>query len=95
MITPIVLWTPNLEDLRPEPGEVDDIFIIAFSELFRPDSPRWVEIPESDKLVLQLPIRNRLIHAPTAALIYQFREIGIQGNLIRTDHIEEPVWAWR
>ena len=95
MITPIVLWTPNLEDLRPEPGEVDDIFIIAFSELFRPDSPRWVEIPESHKLVLQLPIRNRLIHAPTAALIYQFREIGIQGNLIRTDHIEEPVWAWR
>ena len=95
MITPIVLWTPNLEDLRPEPGEVDDIFIIAFSELFRPDSPRWVEIPESDKLVLQLPLRNRLIHAPTAALIYQFREIGIQGNLIRTDHIEEPVWAWK
>ena len=95
MITPIVLWTPNLEDLRPEPGEVDDIFIIAFSELFRPDSPRWVEIPESDKLVLQLPIRNRLVHAPTAALIYQFREIGIQGNLIRTDYIEEPVWAWR
>ena len=94
-ITPIVLWIPDLQNLRPEPGEVDDIFIIAFSELFRPDSPRWVEIPESDKLVLQLPLRNRLIHAPTAAMIYQFREIGIQGNSIRTDHIEEPVWAWR
>ncbi|MEC8986127.1 MAG: CoA pyrophosphatase, partial [Actinomycetota bacterium] len=30
-ITPIVLWIPDLQNLRPEPGEVDDIFIIAFS----------------------------------------------------------------
>jgi len=95
LITPIVLWVPDLQNLRPEPGEVDKIFIIGLNELFRPDSPRWVEIPESGKLVLQLPLRNRLIHAPTAALIYQFREIGIQGNLLRTDHIEEPVWAWK
>ncbi len=95
IITPIVLWIPDLQNLKPEPGEVDEIFIIGFDELFRPDSPRWVKIPESKKLVLQLPLRNRLIHAPTAALIYQFREIGIQGNLIRTDEIEEPVWAWR
>ena len=95
IITPIVLWIPDLQNLKPEPGEVDEIFIIGFDELFRPDSPRWVKIPESKKLVLQLPLRNRLIHAPTAALIYQFREIGIQGNLIRTDHIEEPVWAWK
>ena len=84
----------NLENLNIK-AHKHDIFVISFSELFRPDSPRWVEIPESDKLVLQLPLRNRLIHAPTAALIYQFREIGIQGNLIRTDHIEEPVWAWK
>ncbi|MEC8975088.1 MAG: CoA pyrophosphatase [Actinomycetota bacterium] len=95
IITPIVLWIPDLQNLKPEPGEVDEIFIIGFDELFRPDSPRWVKIPESKKLVLQLPLRNRLIHAPTAALIYQVREIGIQGNLIRTDEIEEPVWAWR
>ncbi len=94
-ITPIVLWIPDLQNMRPEPGEVDEIFIIGCNELFRPDSPRWVKIPESKKLVLQLPLRNRLIHAPTAALIYQFREIGIQGNLMRTDEIEEPVWAWR
>tara|TARA_B100000953_G_scaffold227782_1_gene189371 strand:+ start:535 stop:1185 length:651 start_codon:yes stop_codon:yes gene_type:complete len=95
IITPIVLWIPDLQNMRPEPDEVDEIFIIGFNELFRPDSPRWVKIPESENLVLQLPLRNRLIHAPTAAIIYQFREIGIQRNLIRTDEIEEPVWAWR
>jgi len=95
IITPIILWVPDLSDLTPEPGEVDEIFIIGLNELFRPDSPRWIKIPESDKLVLQLPLRNRLIHAPTGALIYQFRETGILGKLTRTDEIEEPVWAWR
>ena len=94
IITPIVLWVPDPRDLVAEPGEVDEIFIIDLNELFRPDSPRWVEISESKKLVLQLPVRNRLIHAPTAALIYQFREVGILGNLVRTEEIEEPVWAW-
>tara|TARA_Y100001970_G_scaffold208905_1_gene254687 strand:- start:471 stop:1016 length:546 start_codon:yes stop_codon:yes gene_type:complete len=95
IITPIILWVSDLSDLTPEPGEVDEIFIIGLNELFRPDSPRWIKIPESDKLVLQLPLRNRLIHAPTGALIYQFRETGILGKLLRTDEIEEPVWAWR
>ena len=76
MITPIVLQIPDLQNLRPEPGEVDDILSLP-AKAARPDSPRWVEI-RKDKLVLQLPLRNRLIHAPTAAMIYQFREIGIQ-----------------
>ena len=75
--------------------EVDEIFLIDLVELFRADSPRWVDIAESSKQVLQLPIRNSLIHAPTAALLYQFREVGILGNLMRTNDIEEPVWAWK
>ena len=79
----------------PEPNEVDEILIIDLEELFRNDSPRWVDIDESEKQVLQLPIKNRLIHAPTAALLYQFKEVGIAGNLLRTDHVEEPIWAWK
>lgn len=94
-ITPIVLWVEDLSAMAPEPNEVDEIFLIDLVELFRADSPRWVDIAESSKQVLQLPIRNSLIHAPTAALLYQFREVGILGNLMRTDDIEEPVWAWK
>jgi len=94
-ITPIVLWVEDLSTMVPEPDEVDEILIIDLEELFRSDSPRWVDIDESDKQVLQLPIKNRLIHAPTAALLYQFKEVGIVGNLLRTDHVEEPVWAWK
>ena len=84
-----------IERANIEPGEVEEIFIINLDELFRPDSPKWVSIEESDKKVLQLPIRNRLIHAPTAALLLQFKEVALLGNSMRTDHIEEPVWAWK
>ena len=94
-ITPVVLWVNDLSSLHPEPGEVEEIFIINLDELFRPDSPKWVSIEESDKKVLQLPIRNRLIHAPTAALLLQFKEVALLGNSMRTDDIEEPVWAWK
>ena len=94
-ITPVVLWVEDLTTMVPEPNEVDEILIIDLEELFRNDSPRWVDIDESEKQVLQLPIINRLIHAPTAALLYQFKEVGIAGNLLRTDHVEEPIWAWK
>ncbi len=94
-ITPVVLWVNDLSSLRPEPGEVEEIFVINLEELFRTDSPKWVTIEESSKKVLQLPIRNRLIHAPTAALLLQFKEVALLGELMRTDHIEEPVWAWK
>ena len=94
-ITPIVLWVEDLSTMVPEPNEVDEILIIDLEELFRSDSPRWVDIAESNKQVLQLPIKNRLIHAPTAALLYQFKEVCILGSLLRTDHVEEPVWAWK
>ena len=94
-ITPVVLWVNDLSSLEAEPGEVEEIFIIDIEELFRADSPKWVSIEESNLKVLQLPIRNRLIHAPTAALLLQFKEVALLGKFMRTDHIEEPVWAWK
>ena len=95
VITPVVAWTDDLTRLAPAPGEVDAVMLIGLHELFRDDSPRWIEIPESDRPVLQLPLLNRLIHAPTGALLWQFREVAIAGELVRTDRVEEPTWAWR
>lgn len=94
VITPVVIWSESSE-MAPQPGEVDAIFVVDLDELDRPDSPRWLNIPESDRPVLQLPLMNRLIHAPTGALLYQFREVAMHGRLVRTSEVEEPVWAWR
>ena len=95
VITPVVIWSEAGGDMVPRPGEVDAVFVVDLDELDRPDSPRWITIDESDLPVLQLPLRNRLIHAPTGALLYQFREVAMHGRLVRTDQVEEPVWAWR
>jgi hypothetical protein len=57
---------------------------------------RLVPIPESSRPVLQLPLGNDLVHAPTGAILYQFRQVALRGRIgERVDHVEEPVFAWR
>jgi hypothetical protein len=58
--------------------------------------PRFLTIAESDQPILQLPLGNDLIHAPTAAILYQFRQVALRGQAgERVHHIGEPVFAWR
>ncbi len=95
VITPIVVWVSDVTTLRAQRDEVDQVHVIDLAELDRPDSPRWINIDESDKPLIQVPLQDRVIHAPTAAMLYQFREVAVHGRLVRTDQIEEPVWAWR
>ena len=58
-------------------------------------STRFVSIPESDRPVVQIPLGNDLIHAPTGAVLYQFRQVAMAGNIgERVDHLEQPVFAW-
>ena len=35
------------------------------------------------------------IHAPTAAILYQLREVAFRGSGTRVAHSEQPVFAWR
>ncbi len=95
VITPMVLWAGGDPDLVPEPGEVRSVHRVAFTELCRPDSPRFVSIPESDRPVVQIPVGGDLIHAPTGAVLLQFRRVAIEGVLERVVDYEQPVFAWR
>ncbi|MEZ5258197.1 MAG: CoA pyrophosphatase, partial [Ilumatobacteraceae bacterium] len=95
VITPCVFWGGPATDLAPDPAEVRSVHRIAFTELQRPDSPRFVTIPESDRPVVQLPIGRDLIHAPTGAVMLQFRWVALEGRNDRVDHLEQPVFAWR
>lgn len=94
-ITPVVVWADQCHTFRPNPDEVAAVYRIPLAELRRPDSPRFLTIPESDRPVVQLPINDHLIHAPTAAVLYQFREVALEGRATRVDHLEQPVFAWR
>ncbi len=95
LITPVVVWAGKAATMTPNPDEVETIHRIAFRDLFRPDSPEFVTIPESDRPVIRMPIAGSKIHAPTAAFIYQFREVGLCGRATRVAHLEQPVFAWR
>ena len=67
----------------------------ALEELDRPDAPRFVSIPESDRPLVQFPLLGNFVNAPTAAVLYQFREVAMHGRTIRVAHFEQPVFAWK
>jgi len=58
-------------------------------------SPRFVTIPESPLPVVQIPIGGDLIHAPTGAVLLQFRRLAIEGVYERVFDYEQPTFAWR
>jgi 8-oxo-dGTP pyrophosphatase MutT (NUDIX family) len=95
VITPFVFWGGADPAMTPHPDEVLSVHRIAFRELCRPDSPRIETIPESDRPVEQLPVGGDLIHAPTGAVLVQFRWVAIEGRPDRVVDFEQPVFAWR
>jgi 8-oxo-dGTP pyrophosphatase MutT (NUDIX family) len=94
LITPVVLWAGAVERLRPDPSEVASVHRIALSELTGKAAADFVTIPESDRRVIRLKINGSLLHAPTAAMLYQFGEL-LQGRTTRVADLEQPVFAWR
>ncbi len=96
LITPIVVWGGIDARMEANPHEVARIHRITFRELNRPGSPEFVDIPESERPVIRLLMGDDdALHAPSAAMVYQFREVGLHGRQTRVAHLGEPVWAWR
>jgi 8-oxo-dGTP pyrophosphatase MutT (NUDIX family) len=96
VITPVVVWAGGDVELTPDPNEVAHAYRIGLHELCRDDSPRFVQIPESEHPVVQVPLGGDLIHAPTGAILVQFRWVAIEGRVDeRVDEFEQPVFAWK
>lgn len=95
VITPVVVWGGGRLDPQPSPDEVLAVYRVGLHQLQRPDSPRFISIPESDRPVVQIPLGNDLIHAPTGAVLLQMRWLGLEGRPDPVDELEQPVFAWR
>ena len=78
-ISPVVLWGGADPAVTPAPDEVLAVYRIGLHAL-QACEPRFITIPESDRPVLQLPLGNDLIHAPTAALLLQLRQVALLGS---------------
>lgn len=93
VITPVVVRAGVGQEPVVNPAEVSELHRITFTELGV--TPRFLTIPESDRPVIQLPLIGHLVHAPTAAVLYQFAELAVYGRKTRVAHLEQPVFAWR
>jgi len=93
-ITPVVVWAGAVvEALRPNPDEVAGVHIARAGDY--DVDPMFAMIPESPDPIIRMPMLGAWIHAPTGAVIYQFRELALHGRTTRVDHFEQPVFAWR
>lgn len=95
VITPVVIWGGGRLDLQPAPDEVVAAYRVGLHQLQRADSPRFIEIPESERPVVQIPLGGDLIHAPTGAVLLQLRWLGLEGRPDPVHDLEQPVFAWR
>ncbi len=94
LITPVVVWAGTKAAISPNPTEVASVHRIALDQIEQADAFDFVAIPESTRRVIRFHHTGRLIHAPTAALIYQFREV-LAGRDTRVAELEQPVFAWK
>ena len=94
VMSPVVVWGGLVSPGMTGPAaEVAQIHVIPLADFDVP--PRLLRIPESDQPVIQLPLLGRWLHAPTAAIVYQFCQIGLHGQATRVAHFEQPVFAWK
>ena len=94
VITPVVVWGGETTgDLAGPASEVTQVYEIPLADL--DVEPELLSIPETDAPVIRLPLFDRFVHAPTAAIIYQFCQVALHGKLQRVAHFEAPVFAWK
>ena len=97
VMTPVVVWGGEEPALAPDPSEVAAAYLVPLRELDRPEVPRLTPIPESDRPVLSIPLPwvGTEVFAPTAAILYQLREVVLHGRHTPVAHYEQPLFAWR
>ena len=94
IITPVVVWVGSSAEILPNPAEVASVHRIALDDIEREDALSFTKIPESTRRVIRFRHAGQHIHAPTAALIYQFSEV-LAGRETRVAELEQPVFAWK
>jgi len=95
VITPVVVWAGTARRLKPDGEEVASIHRIPLTEFLRADAPMLEPSRHGPHPVLRLPVGESWIAAPTAAIVYQLREVALLGRTTRVAHFDQPEFAWR
>ena len=89
LVSPFVLWAGDSAELSVSPDEVDAAYRVPLDDLARPGALRLEPLLHFD-----LPIVRSSVHAPTAAILYQFLEVALRGRVVRVADVEQPFFAW-
>jgi len=103
VMSPLVYWPHSTDKMQANPQEVASIHRIPCAEFLRAEAPLldYDELQESERQsagkhpVLRMPLGDHWIAAPTAAILYQFREVCLLGQHTRVAHFEQPKFSWR
>jgi hypothetical protein len=90
----VIVWAAGGFSLSLNPHEVASVHRIALENIMAADAFDFIAIPESTRRVIRFRHEGDFIHAPTAAMIYQFREV-LAGRHTRVAELEQPVFAWK
>ena len=92
-ITPVVMLAPAAARPRRNPAELASLHRVPLEDLLAERVPRWATAPDGGPL-LQMPLRHDMvIHAPTGAILLQFREVALRGNPLRVADLTQPDWT--
>lgn len=95
VISPVVIWGGARDRFEPNPDEVESVHRIPVAEFLRNDAPMLDHENDGEHPVLRMPVGSDWIAAPTAAMIYQFREVCVLNRATRVAHFDQPRFAWR
>jgi 8-oxo-dGTP pyrophosphatase MutT (NUDIX family) len=92
VITPVVAWAGMVGEFVPDPAEVAEVYRIPLNELDSASIPEMVSDKASGKPVMSavFPTIGHRMYAPTAALLYQFREVCLHGRPTRVGDLGQP-----
>jgi mutator protein MutT len=96
VITPVLVWGGAARVLAPAPEEVASVHRVPLVEWLRDDAPILDPPHEPGGApVLRMPLGDDWVAAPTAAVIYQLREVLLLGRDTRVAHFDQPRFTWR
>ncbi|MGI9511410.1 MAG: NUDIX hydrolase [Anderseniella sp.] len=92
VITPVVAWAGAGASFTPDPGEVAKLYRVPLKELDAPSIPEIVADRTGGRPVMSavFPTIGHRMYAPTAALLYQFREVCLHGRTTRVGDLGQP-----
>lgn len=90
-ITPVVVWDSSASALTPSAAEVAELFLLKVADLV--SAVRSAKRGQSRAFCLELPWGA--VYAPTAAILYQFSEVALEGRATRVSDFYQPPFARR